>query len=230
MPTRPSNPDPSGANPSGASTPFSGLGAGLEFFQDWMKAASSALPNLGAAAAPTGSAWAMPTLDPEELDKRIQELKTVQFWLEQNARMIGMTIQTLEVQRMTLNTLRGMKVPVDALRDALKAQPAQAAPAADAPPPTGSDSPADAGASTGVNPMAWWGTLTEQFTTLASQAVQAGQDAMSGLQPTPAASSSDAAPPQGAAKKAPRTSSARKTSAGGSDDTPAKAARKTTRR
>lgn len=229
MPTRPSNPDPSGANPSGASTPFSGLGAGLEFFQDWMKAASSALPNLGAAAAPTGSAWAMPTLDPEELDKRIQELKTVQFWLEQNARMIGMTIQTLEVQRMTLNTLRGMKVPVDALRDALKAQPAPAAPAADAPPPTGTDSPADAGAQAGVNPMAWWGTLTEQFTTLASQAVQAGQDAMSGLQPAPA--DTPAATPTGApAKKAPRTTGARKTSAGGSDDAPAKAVRKTPRR
>lgn len=230
MPTRPSNPDPSGANASGASTPFSGLGAGLEFFQDWMKAASSALPNLGAATAPTGGSWAMPTLDPEELDKRIQDLKTVQFWLEQNARMIGMTIQTLEVQRMTLTTLRGMKVPVDALRDALKAQPASATPAADAAPSKGTDSPADADAPAGVNPMAWWGTLTEQFTTLASQAVQAGQDAMSGLQPAPAEAPSDATPPQGAAKKSPRTSTARKTSAGGSDDTPAKPARKTPRR
>ncbi|HET6789709.1 MAG TPA: PhaM family polyhydroxyalkanoate granule multifunctional regulatory protein, partial [Aquabacterium sp.] len=221
--------DPSGAKPSGAASPFSGLGAGLEFFQDWMKAASSALPNLGAASAPTGSAWAMPTLDPEELDKRIQELKTVQFWLEQNARMIGMTIQTLEVQRMTLNTLRGMKVPVDALRDALKAQPEQAAPAADAPPPTDTDSQTDASAQAGVNPMAWWGTLTEQFTTLASQAVQAGQDAMSGLQPAPA--DTPAATPTGAAaKKAPRTTGARKPSTGGSDDAPAKPARKATRR
>ena len=28
--------------------------------------------------------WVAPTLDPQEIDKRIQELKTVQFWLEQN--------------------------------------------------------------------------------------------------------------------------------------------------
>ena len=26
--------------------------------------------------------WVAPTLDPKEIDKRIQELKTVQFWLE----------------------------------------------------------------------------------------------------------------------------------------------------
>ena len=37
-------------------------------------------------------------------------------------RMIGMTIQALEVQRMTLDTLKGMKVPMDALRESLKAR------------------------------------------------------------------------------------------------------------
>ena len=41
-----------------------GLGAGLGFFQDWLKAAGSALPNMpgAAAAANTGMpAWSMPT-------------------------------------------------------------------------------------------------------------------------------------------------------------------------
>jgi hypothetical protein len=229
MPTRPSNPDPSGASAS----PFSGLGAGMEFFQDWMKAASSALPNMGAAAAPGTSAWAMPTLDPEELDKRIQELKTVQFWLEQNGRMIGMTIQTLEVQRMTLQTLRGMKVPVDALRESLKVKPmAPSAPPAEAPSAAPEAESSQAQAATddptgGVNPMAWWGTLTEQFTHLASQAVQAGQEAMSGLQAVPPATEdTEAAPPQSAkAKPAPR---ARKMAA--STAAPAKTARKTPKR
>ena len=198
MPTRPSSPDPSGQ--ASDNNPFAGLSAaGLGFFQDWMKAASSALPNLGGSAAGTGAAWTMPTLDPEELDKRIQDLKTVQFWLEQNARMIGMTIQTLEVQRMTLQTLQGMKVPLDALRESLQAQatpPASptptAAPAAKAS-PTGAGEDAAAGADDGsdapaadaptpppgVNPMQWWSTLTEQFSNMASQAVQAGQEAMS---------------------------------------------------
>jgi hypothetical protein len=135
----------------------------------------------------------MPTLDPEELDKRIQELKTVQFWLEQNARMIGMTIQTLEVQRMTLDTLKGMKVPMDALRESLKArmptasypapQPApEPEPPASAPssatPSSQPEPEADAPPGTGVNPMQWWSTLTEQFSNLAQQAVQAGQDAV----------------------------------------------------
>jgi len=121
MPTRPTSPDPSGdtARPNA----FAGLGAGLDFFQDWLKAAGSALPNLpGQAAAPGLSSWAMPTLDPEELDKRIQDLKTVQFWLEQNSRMVAMTIQGLEVQKMTLSTLKGMNVSMDSLRDALKAR------------------------------------------------------------------------------------------------------------
>ena len=33
--------------------------------------------------------WVAPTLDPAELEKRIEELRTVQFWLEQNARMLA---------------------------------------------------------------------------------------------------------------------------------------------
>ena len=31
--------------------------------------------------------WLKPTLDPKELDQRIQELKTVLFWLEQNTKL-----------------------------------------------------------------------------------------------------------------------------------------------
>lgn len=218
MPTRPEQPDPSGTQASGANA-FTGLGAGLGFFQDWMKAAASALPNLGGTTPAGNAAWSMPTLDPEELDKRIKELKTVQFWLEQNARMIGMSIQTLEVQRMTLNTLREMKVPLDALKDTLTAQPApkEAEPAA-------TDTPA-------VNPMAWWGTLTEQFTTLASQAVAAGQEAMSAAAPvTPAAAESSHKASASATDTAekPAGSAARKKPAAKTASTPT--ARKTPRR
>ena len=43
-----------------------------------------------------------PTLSVEEVDKRIQELKTVQYWLEQNGHALKATIQALEVQKMTL--------------------------------------------------------------------------------------------------------------------------------
>jgi len=150
MPTRPTSPDPSGSTASDAGNPFAGmgagLGAGLDFFQDWLKAAGSALPNLQGASGTSGSsmpAWSMPTLDPAELDKRIQDLKTVQFWLEQNARMIAMSIQGLEVQRMTLTTLKGMNVSMDALRDSLKAR-AEAPPAPSQPPPAPPPRPAPA--------------------------------------------------------------------------------------
>jgi hypothetical protein len=196
-----SSPDPQ-ASATDAANPFASLGAGMGFFQDWMKAAGSALPHLGAqagAATPGASPWTLPTLDPEELDKRIQDLKTVQFWLEQNARMIGMTIQGMEVQRMTLSTLKGMNVSMDAVRDALKARaassfvdpfaaaaapapapapaPAAPPPTPAAPPPTASAQPAShdedapaAEASELINPMRWWDTLTQQFTHLATTA------------------------------------------------------------
>lgn len=85
---------------------------GFEFLQGLVKNAGSALPGIGQ--------WVAPTLNPEELAKRIEELRTVQFWLEQNARMLGATIQALEVQRMTLSTLKSMNVPLADLRDSLK--------------------------------------------------------------------------------------------------------------
>ena len=89
------------------------------------------LKNLTPGGGVTSSAapgWVAPTLDPEELEKRIQELKTVQFWLEQNSKAVGATIQALEVQRMTLNTLKGMNMSFNDLADSLKAKPQEAAP------------------------------------------------------------------------------------------------------
>ena len=68
------------------------------------------LQSQGAAAGMGPSAWVAPTLDPQELEKRIQELKAVQFWLNQNTQAIAATIQALEVQRMTLTTLKSMNV------------------------------------------------------------------------------------------------------------------------
>jgi hypothetical protein len=169
MPTRPDSPDPTGT--AGASAnPFAQLGSdmgkGMDFFQDWMKAAGSALPHVSGASTTPGAmpGWSLPTLDPAELDKRIQELKTVQFWLEQNARMVAMSIQGLEVQRMTLSTLQGMNVSMDQLKDSLKvkpeafrdffrphspapeaaAAPASPAPSAPAPAPAAESAPAPA--------------------------------------------------------------------------------------
>jgi hypothetical protein len=98
---------------------FAKLVPGFDFLQGLVKNAGSALPSMGQ--------WVAPTLNPEELQKRIDELKTVQFWLESNAKMLGTTIQALEVQRMTLSTLKTMNVQMTDLRDAMKVAPVASA-------------------------------------------------------------------------------------------------------
>ncbi len=47
-----------------------------------------------------------PTLDVEELDKRIADLRAVEQWLNLNLSMLRTTVQSLEVQRNTIATLK----------------------------------------------------------------------------------------------------------------------------
>lgn len=49
-----------------------------------------------------------PTVSVDELDKKIQDLKTVESWLNVNMTMLKGTIQALEVQRATISTLQAM--------------------------------------------------------------------------------------------------------------------------
>lgn len=70
------------------------------------------LPNL--------NAWVTPTFKVEELEKRIEELKAVHFWLDQNTRALSATIQALEVQKMTLSTLQSMNVSFADVAQSLK--------------------------------------------------------------------------------------------------------------
>ncbi len=183
---------------------------GFDFLQGLVKNAGSALPGMGQ--------WVAPTLNPEELGKRIDELRTVQFWLEQNARMLGATIQAMEVQRMTLSTLKSMNVPLADLQNALKIPTPESAPAANAwtsmsadmmaaaakmmpmamsmptaaepkakapepvpepvvaPKAKAAAEPATDTAATPatpvVDPLQWWGALSQQFTQLATAAMK----------------------------------------------------------
>jgi ribosomal protein L29 len=93
---------------------FNPFTAGIEFMQQFTKNMSAnsglgegaglgAMPNI-----PGMPAWAMPSMDPAELEKRINELKTVLFWLEQNTNALKASVQALEVQKMTLETLKSM--------------------------------------------------------------------------------------------------------------------------
>jgi hypothetical protein len=185
---------------------FAKLVPGFDFLQGLVKNAGAALPGMGQ--------WIAPTLDPDELDKRIDQLKTVQFWLEQNARMIGATVQALEVQRMTLSTLRTMNLPVADVAEAFKARPPapavepQAAPAAAAARKrasrrAGAPAAAEPGPNAGVvDPMKWWAALTDQFAHVASNALKeiqpAGQSAAPGAGASSPASKPAATPKKGA--------------------------------
>lgn len=73
---------------------------------------------------PNLSSWVAPTFNVEELEKRIDELKAVHFWLEQNTRALSATIQALEVQKMTLSTLKSMNVSFADVASALKTKAA----------------------------------------------------------------------------------------------------------
>ena len=81
--------------------------------------------------------WVAPTLSVEEIDKRISELKTVQYWLEQNTHAVKATVQALEVQKMTLATLRTMNVNMTELARSFtqSATPSQTAAMSDTPAP-----------------------------------------------------------------------------------------------
>jgi hypothetical protein len=169
---------------------LSSLFPGFDALQGLARSAGSALPGLGQ--------WVTPTIDPDELGKRIEELKTVQFWLDQNSRMITTTIQAMEVQRMTLTTLRTMNVQAQDLAEAFKIRVPEAA-AADPAPASASERPAapagdpaaarskkpaqprvsgskaaadDPPAPGLVDPMQWWGSLAQQFTQIAAQTLK----------------------------------------------------------
>jgi hypothetical protein len=50
-----------------------------------------------------------PPMSLDELDQKIQDLKTVESWLNVNMSMLRGTIQTLEVQRATLSALQSLR-------------------------------------------------------------------------------------------------------------------------
>lgn len=99
----PSKPSPTG--------PMGGLGDPFALMQQlW---GMSGMPSPANLASMTRMPQQMPgmlapTVDLAELDKRIADLRAVEQWLELNASMLRTTIQTLEVQRATIATLKGI--------------------------------------------------------------------------------------------------------------------------
>ena len=188
---------------------FTGFGKfvpGFDFLQNLAKqaagSATQTIPQM-----PSLGSWVAPTLNVEELDKRIQELKAVQFWLDQNAMALKATIQALEVQKMTLATLKGMNFNMGELANAFKLKVPESAagggqrvadkgkifPGLEIPPSSfhareaaeetseshpastrGTDADAEKAPAEGgvVDPLKWWGSLTQQFQTIATDAMK----------------------------------------------------------
>lgn len=175
---------------------FNPFAPGFDFLHNLVKNGASP----GAGSAPLSS-WVAPTLDPEELDKRIAELKTVHYWLDQNTKALAATIQALEVQKMTLAALQTMNFNMAEVAkafqmpgsnsDAKPGQPKDAAsPAqtetASAPeagrarisakgPRANADmkpQPSSAADPPAVDPLQMWSALTEQFQQIAASTMR----------------------------------------------------------
>ena len=180
MPTKPS-----------AASPFSAIGETMDFMQKMWGGMGMPTPgNTSLAGMPQRMpSMLAPTIDVDELDKRIADLRAVQQWLELNAAMLRTTIQTLEVQRATIATLKGisgaMLAPIIGTGETPSADPR--ATRSDGGPgcrdrtaarhrretPSHGASSQGAGyaaslAQDALNPAAWWHTLQQQFAHIAA--------------------------------------------------------------
>jgi hypothetical protein len=68
----------------------------LEFMQKMWNPLGFPLPGMVA-----------PTIDPNEIERKLGEMRSVENWLKMNLGLLQMTIKTLEMQKSALETLSG---------------------------------------------------------------------------------------------------------------------------
>ncbi len=66
----------------------------FEFFQKMWNPMSFPIPGMF-----------QPTMEPEEVEKKIRELQAVESWLKVNLNFVQMTVKTLEMQKSALETI-----------------------------------------------------------------------------------------------------------------------------
>ncbi len=171
---------------------FNPFAPGFDFLQNLVKNGVSS-----GAGSPPLSSWVAPTLDPAELDKRIAELKTVHYWLDQNTKALAATVQALEVQKMTLAALQTMNLNMADVAKAFQmpgsqsdGKPNPPETAADPAPSKTASAPregptrstaktqrtkagqkpqtSEAAVSPAVDPLQMWSALTRQFQQIAA--------------------------------------------------------------
>lgn len=113
-----------------------------------------------------------PTMSVADLERRIADLRTVEQWLNLNLGMLRTSIQTLEVQKGTLQALSSLSalMPPDAAQAAMGSSPGHAA--------AGPDSATGAMDTAQQLSKQWWDVLQAQLAQLSG---------MTGLQPGAAA-------------------------------------------
>lgn len=132
-----------------------------------------------------------PTMDIDELDRRIKDMKAVEQWLRLNLQMLQGTIQGMELQRSTIAAFQsfGHTAPPTAGASAQPATGRREDPPAPEAPMSAQASSETAGAfgaaaqelgnaaAAAMNPTAWWNLLTSQFEQVATAAMQGAQSA-----------------------------------------------------
>ncbi len=88
----------------------------LEFMQRMWNPLGIAMPGFASPAAPAASGAGMPfpnpaamfaALDPVEIDRKIAELRVIENWLTMSVNMMQMSIKTMELQKASLEAMRG---------------------------------------------------------------------------------------------------------------------------
>lgn len=165
--------------------------------QAWKNMAAGGSADMGSAV--------MGQLDPDELERRIRDMRAVESWLQLNLSMLSASIQGLEIQRSTLTTLHnlakttGQANPFDAFMAmnplagvASHTEPSPSAqqkaePQASAASPSFQDTAAsaqqaaDAMAEAGATAQGWWNMLQQQFESLAAASLKQAE----ALRPSP---------------------------------------------
>jgi hypothetical protein len=188
-----------------------------------------AMSTMGYGGKASGAAEMVNPMSPEDLERRISDLRTVENWLKLNLSMLSSTIQGMEVQLATVKTIQsfvamgqsGQTDDVNAaspLEIALGLKPAPNKPraaASKASTVAPNDPQADAGAPANQQQAAaqgWWNMLEGQFAQIAAATANAAKMSHDALnQTTTADKPKSPAAPKTPASKRPAKKAAKST-------------------
>lgn len=147
----------------------------------------------------------MPSFDPKELEKRLAELKQVKQWLEMNLNMMGLQINTLEMQLAAMSGLQAASTKAfgDQAAKTVDGSASQAGGRTENAPGAAAQPPGAPGAQW-MDPQGWM-TFMQDQAAKTQKAMQDGAQAMQkAAQPARAAGAASAAAAASAKAAAPK--------------------------